>query len=318
MADFWQGKDVLVTGSQGFMGKWLIDKLIEAGADPFGVDALDGDDVRDYSYMKDMLGYQINQHVDTSMDIVFHLAAISGVEHSRQLGMEAIDINVRGTYTILEAARQMAIKPLVLVATSNHVYGPQPHLPANEMAGLNQLDTYSASKICADVLTRAYWHNYGVPTAAIRNTNCFGPHSPHHDHIIEGAILSIIRGKKPVIKSNGFTKKSYMHVEDTIDAYMFIAEVLGSKYIPYGMDFLGEAWNVSGEPISVRDLVEMVCEVMDWKEGYEVLGECNDQSDEYMDTSKLCGLGWKPKWTLKEAIRDTAEWFIEHYSGNSS
>ncbi len=304
--DFWNGKRVLITGVTGFMGAWLAKALIKRGAEVHGLDVeargmLPWHGLTLPVNIGDIRHYNLMQHAVGKVDIVFHLAAISGVEHSRQLGMEALDINVRGTYTILEAARNCTPQPIVVVATSNHVYGPQPSLPAKEGAGLHQMDTYSASKICADVMTRAYWHNYGLPTAAVRNTNCFGPCSPHKDHIIEGTILSILKGEKPVIKSNGFTGKSYMHVEDTIDAYMFIAELLA--------DHPGEAWNVADKPISVQDLVEMICRVMAWTGGIEIQGQANDQVDEWLDTIKLRSYGWKPKWNLEDAIKNTVDWF---------
>ena len=297
MSNFWAGKKVVVTGSKGFMGQWLVDKLSAFECRIDLVDIFWGMEIRDYDLMQKGLG---------ETDVIFHLAAISGVEHSRDLGFEAIDINVRGTYTVLEAALKQPKPPIVLVATSNHVYGHQDKYPVPESAGMFQMDTYSASKVCADVLTRAYWHNYGLPTAAVRNTNCFGPSSPHKDHLIEGTILSILRGEKPVIKGKGLTKKSYMHVEDTIDAYLKIAELVDKHP--------GEAWNVAGLPYSVKEVVETICEVMGWEGGIEILGKHDDQADENMDTSKIRGLGWKPKWSLRATIEDT----VEYYRSNTS
>ena len=289
--EFWEGKYALITGSKGFMATWLERKLIEAGASTWELDAQEGDDIRDYRAMCEAM---------EGLDVVFHLAAISGVEASRSMGMEAIDINVRGTYTVLEAARQQEKPPIVLVATSNHVYGKQDSLPANEDAPLRQLDTYSASKVCADVLTRAYYHNYGLPTAAVRNTNCFGPHDPHSDHIIPATIDAILRGETPVIKGMGYTKKSYMHVEDTIAAYMRIAELV--------VEHPGQAWNVADEPVKVVKLVSLVCSVMGWDGGVLIKNQPDDQSDEYLDCSKLRDFGWEPKWAFEDAIRDTVEW----------
>ena len=301
----WTGKKAIITGINGLIGAWLASKLIEEGAIVTGIDTspkgmlqLHPNTKSVHVYTEDIRNLEAMQLWLQGNDVIFHLAAISGVEHSRQLAHEAIDINVRGTYSVLEAARRL--RTPVLVATSNHIYGKQATFPVKESAPLNQLDTYSASKVCSDVLTRAYYHNYGLTTSAVRNTNCFGPYDPHNDHIIMSTIRSILSKEKPIIKSNGLTIKSYMHVEDTALSYMKIAELM--------IEHPGEAWNVSDERIGVQELVALICDTMGWKEGYHVLGEGNDQSDEYMDSSKLRSYGWMPKWTLKEAIRDTVKW----------
>jgi nucleoside-diphosphate-sugar epimerase len=158
-------------------------------------------------------------------DIIIHLAAQSGVEAARSNARAAWELNVIGTLNVLEAAR-IRTTPVIL-ASSNHVYG---HQDSDDMTGesapLNQLDTYSATKIAADVMGRSYWHNYGLPVTVVRNTNCYGPDSPHLGHLIEGTIIAALNDEQLQMRTDGQTSKAYLHVDDVARAYMLVADQL--------------------------------------------------------------------------------------------
>jgi nucleoside-diphosphate-sugar epimerase len=288
---FWDDKRVVITGSEGLMGTPLKALLTAAGAEVNGFDILQGNDILDLSSLS-------RAFKDT--DAVFHLAANSGVEQSRNDGYMAWKVNVGGTLCVLEAARQAGVGG-VIAASSNHVYGIQPKGATDERAALNQLDTYSATKIAADVMVRSYAHNYGLLTAAVRNTNCFGPDDPHSDHIIPGTINAVLRGDRPVIKGTGTTQKSYLYVDDVAEAYADIAEwLLTGKQG-------GWAFNVSTKPVQVRSLVTQIAELMG-REDLEpvVLGRESDQADEHLDWVLVHKeTGWMPKHTLREGLIKT-------------
>jgi CDP-glucose 4,6-dehydratase len=295
---FWQNKKVVVTGSEGLMGKPLCEKLLAAGAQVFRFDLEKGHDIRKLTDIR---------HALPGQDICIHLAALSGVEQSRKKGHLAWEVNIEGTWNVLQAALEWGIKSTV-IASSNHVYGHQVEFPVPESAQMNQLDTYSVTKICADYIARAYAHNYGLPVAVIRNTNCFGPNDPHDDHIIPGTIKTILAGGIPTIRSNGHTKKGYLYVEDVVDAYMLVAEELHKGRIQSG-----EAFNVGTQPISVQRLVDLIWNLMDGGSVAQtkVLNQANDQSDEYLDTQKIRALGWVQAHRLEEGLSKTIEWFQE-------
>jgi CDP-glucose 4,6-dehydratase len=312
MSNFWNGKRVMITGVTGLIGGYLSKMLMEEGAEATGFDIDDRgtliwhDTVGKFPILKgDILDLDSVTMCMPNFDAVFHLAAISGVEASRSAGYGAFQVNTVGTLNVLEAARRME-PGVVVVASTNHVYGKQVTLPAKESAPLNQMDTYTVAKIAADYITRGYYHNYNVPTIAIRNTNCFGPYDPHSDHIIPGVIQSILRQEPPIIKSNGETQKSYLHTQDVALAYMMVAEAgLGGRG-------LGEAINVSGEPISVLGLVNAILEVAGSTLQPIVMNEPNDQSNEHMDITRLRELtNWSPRFTLSSALHDTFLWFKE-------
>lgn len=244
--------------------------------------------------------------------VIFHLAAVSGVEASRQNPRLAWTVNVSGTGVVLDVCLSSRTAGAVVVASSNHIYGSQEHLPVKEDAQLRQLDTYSVTKIAVDYMARSYAHNYRVPTVIIRNTNCFGPGDPHRDHIVPGTLYALAEGKAPIIRSRGKTSKSYLHVLDVARAYMAAAqwECETGK--------IGEVFNVSDKPISVLDFVRLMCTVCGEDESHPaqvsepvVLGQDNDQSDEWLDDSKIRTLTpWKPTITLPQAILETWKWVV--------
>lgn len=305
-----------MTGCQGLIGAPLCKTLLDRGAYVSGYDINLRGLLNDYGIdrrvrlTKDTIlsASRLNGAL-TGQDIVFHLAAISGVEQSRNAVVDAFEINVRGTWLVLEEARIVGKAKAIVMASSNHIYGLQEHHPVPETAPFNQLDTYSATKTMCDYAGRAYAHNYGLPVGIVRNTNCFGPYDPHSDHIVPGTILSLLKGEQPVIKSRGLTKKSYLYVDDVVDAYLLVAEYIASG----GMK--GEAFNVADEPISVKDLVTTIMRVMGIIKEPAILGQANDQADENLDSTLIrqtCG--WRPKHSLQEALFLTVEGFRKRHA----
>ena len=311
--NFWNNRRVLVTGCSGLIGGYMAKTLLELNADVVGFDRTAAGVLTEHGIfgqfpiaVGDMLG-DVGKMEDsmTGADVVIHLAADSGVESSRRGGKEAFESNVLGTLNVLESATRKGVGSVV-IASSNHVYGKQEQHPTPETAQLNQLDTYSASKICADYISRAYAHNYGTPTAIVRSTNCYGPIDPHYDHIIPATIMSLINGVSPVIKGTGDTVKSYIHVQDTVDAYLAIAEWVmteGRK---------GEVFNVA-DPDSRRSVAHIVGEISqvmgaDHLEP-EVMHEQNDQNDEHLGIDKIRKyVGWEPAHTLLSGLTETADY----------
>ncbi len=299
---FWTGKKVGITGGCGLIGRPLDKQLMAEGARTYVFDSADN---HDFDITNVMAVYHWLDSVNP--DVLIHLAAVSGVETARQMMRAAFEINVRGTWNVLGAADNKGSIPVV-VASSNHVYGPQETFPVNERAPLNQLDTYSVSKICADYIARAYSHNYGLPTCVIRNTNCFGPADPHHDHLIPGTILSILRGEKPMLRSDGETRKDYLYVDDVAEAYILAAQYL----LETGQS---NVFNVSsGWSYSAREVVDDIAAIMGYTDDVSIIGKPNDQANENMDPTRFCdATGWFARHTLTEALEKTINWFTANH-----
>jgi CDP-glucose 4,6-dehydratase len=311
---FWEGKRVLVTGGSGLIGGYLCRALVDAGADATVYDLQAGGTLTMHGLSRkilprisgDIMNLDMLRNSIQEQDFVFHLAANSGVEESRTIGYDAFMVNIVGTLNVLEACRSNPILQAVVCTTSNHVYGEQKPGMVYEDAKLNQLDTYSASKICADYLARAYAHNYKTPSVIVRNTNCYGPYDPHIKHIIPGTILSLLNGEAAVIRLDGRTIKSYLYTSDVADGLM-----LAAKWTAESGRY-GEVFNLSGERISVLELVTMIQRLCNLGLMPIILGEIHDQHDEHLSTKKAESvLGWRPQVALSDGLSRTIDWFLE-------
>ena len=295
-------KKLFVTGAEGLIGRSLTVEFMSRGDRVYGYDLMQGYDVLNGTQVQDAMRA-------CSPDLVIHLAAQSGVEAARTNVIASWHLNVDGTLNVLEAARHQGI-PVVL-ASSNHVYGHQDSdVITDESAPLNQLDTYSATKIAADVMGRSYWHNYGLPVTVIRNTNCYGPDSPHLDHLIEGTIVAALNNEQLQMRTDGQTSKAYLHVDDVARAYMLVADQLLDE------NLRGEAINVTGPTFKAIDVVDLVLYVMGKPELHPLLGPpVADQEDEWLDDAKIRALGWHEQVALVDGIRTMVAAFTERYGG---
>ena len=287
---FWEGLNTVVTGHAGLIGQSLTKELEEQGAEVTGFDLRNHDDIMDYSAVLKAV---------TGADSVFHLAAQSMVDEARTKPYDAWRVNLMGTLNVIEACREAKVKS-VAIATSNHVYGVN-RGKVVEDSQLTDLDTYSATKIAADYLGRSYNHVYGTPVVIIRNTNCFAAHDPHQRHIVPYSIGCFLDGVQPTLTSDGTTKKSYLHSEDVAGAYLaasqYVIEHPRSHHV----------FNVSDEPISTIDLVRTIADVMKVKAD-PIIGTNHVGHDEELDSTLIRKVvGWKPKYTLREAIAITAD-----------
>jgi CDP-glucose 4,6-dehydratase len=309
---FWRGKRVAVTGCSGLVGGALCRILLEHGADLTGIDidhlgTLGGhgifgafplakvDIVAQPFYMPDDFNWD-------STEVLIHLAAQSNVGKSAENPSHTYNLNVMGTVNVLNFACQ--IKPqAVVVASTNHVYGDQEVYPTTEETHFNRFDPYTVSKACADSITRSYAETYSLPTAAVRNTNCYGPYDPHHDHLIPSVILARLRDEVPMLRSDGQTKKAYLYVDDVAEAYMATAQWLCEGGLK------GTAFNATTESISSLDLAHKIAFMTG---GNSVSTDSNGDGGphEFLDDTALrAATGWAPKVSLKEGLRRTIEAF---------
>lgn len=306
---FWQHRKVLVSGCSGLIGGPLCKALLERGAEVAGLDTTWPGMLRwhgIYGKFRHISADITNrEHIRNLMvsenpSVVFHLAAVSNVEHSRAMRYDTFRINVLGTLNVLDACNPSMAA--VMVPSSNHVYGRQAtEGSVGEDAPMNQLDTYSASKAMADILTRSYAHNYQIPTVAVRNTNCYGAYDPHGGHLVPSVVNAILDGKNPTLRSAGTTVKSYLYVDDVVDAYLLLAEGVASGHFA-----MGEAFNVADTWRHDALLVaNTIMRLMPEAAGkmLTTLDQANDQADEFLDSFKIKSFtGWLPKHTLEQGL----------------
>jgi CDP-glucose 4,6-dehydratase len=244
------------------------------------------------------------------IDTVFHLAAQTIVGTANRSPLATWETNVRGTWLLLEACLRHEV-PRTVVAASDKAYGPQDDLPYLEDHALRPLYPYDASKACADIVARCYWHSYGLPVAVTRFANLYGGGDTNRSRLVPEAIAAVLGGRRPIIRSDGSPERDYLYAADAVEAYLAIARALD------GDGARGEAFNAGGgRPVAVREVVELICRASgsDVEPDYRGRGTPAGEIDrQYVDAGKLRALtGWEPRVALQEGLARTVAWYREH------
>lgn len=318
MNNFWADRPTLVTGATGLLGGTLVERLVKAGAD---VVCLVRDWVPRSRLLQDVLvkrativrGDIGNQALlervlgEYEIDTVFHLAAQTIVSIANRNPVSTFTSNIAGTWSMLEACRRSpAVKGFIL-ASSDKAYGDHAHLPYDEMAALQGRHPYDVSKSCADLIAQTYAKSYQTPVAITRCGNFYGPGDLNWNRIVPGTIRSIVRGQRPVIRSNGKYIRDYFFIEDGAAAYMLLAEQLAHNPM-----VRGEAFNFSNEiQVTVLDLVQRILKLMGSKLEPDIRNEVsNELIHQYLSAAKARHvLNWKPLFTLDESLKTTIDWY---------
>lgn len=317
---FWLDRPVFISGCAGFLGSWLSTALVEAGASVVGLirDRVPFSQLRRSGTLDrvtivhgDVTDYELVERVlnEYEIDAVFHLAAQTIVPIANRAPLSTFETNVKGTWTVLEAARRSPTVTRLAVASSDKAYGVHETLPYVEDAPLLGCHPYDVSKTCADILARAYFATYGLPVAVTRCANLYGGGDLNWNRIVPGTVRSLIRGERPVIRSDGTLLRDYLYVQDAVHAYMTLAEHLDADGAQ------GEAFNFGMDrPTSVLEMVQAIVAVSDRPDLEPVV--LNDAPNEipaqYMDSSKAHRLlDWAPRHSLEEGLRETFEWYRE-------
>ena len=194
-----------------------------------------------------------------------------------------------------------------MVASSDKAYGDQETLPYDEDTPLQGQHPYDVSKSCADLIAHTYAVTYGLPVAITRCGNFYGGGDLNWNRIVPGTIRSVLRGQRPVIRSDGQYVRDYFYVEDGAAAYMLLAEALAAR-----PELRGEAFNFSNEiQITVLDLVQRILGLMGSDLLPEVRNEANNEiRHQYLSAEKArTVLGWAPLFTLEQGLARTIEWY---------
>jgi CDP-glucose 4,6-dehydratase len=269
-------------------------------------------DVRDQELLERILGeYEINT--------VIHLAAQTIVTIANRNPVSTFETNIGGTWSLLEACRRSPKVGQIVLASSDKAYGDQTTLPYNEETPLQGQHPYDVSKSCADLIAHTYAESFGLPIAVTRCGNFYGGGDLNWNRIIPGTIRSILRGQRPIIRSDGLYVRDYFYVEDGAAAYMLLAEKLAEN-----PDLKGEAFNFSNEiQVTVIDLVSKILKLTQSDLKPEILNETsNEIRHQYLSAKKARELlEWKPLFTLDDGLKRTLEWYKNHFAedlhGNS-
>ena len=318
MSEFWRDRPTFVTGATGLVGSWTVKRLLDAGAQ---VSCLVRDsvprsefmragmldritvihgDVRDQALLERALG-------EYEIDTVLHLAAQTIVPIANRNPASTFETNVGGTWSLLEACRRSPLVKQIVVASSDKAYGDHHHLPYAEEAPLQGRHPYDVSKSCADLIGQSYAHSFGLPVAITRCGNFFGGGDLNWNRIVPGTIRSVLRGHRPVIRSDGAYVRDYFYVEDGAAAYLLLAEKLAADH-----SLRGQAFNFSNEvQVTVREFVDRILRRMGSGLEPDIRNEAQREiRHQYLTAEKARRLlGWRALHTLDDGLERTIAWY---------
>ena len=325
-----RGTPVLVTGAEGFVGSWLVSRLLDEGAK---VVALRRDVPAESRFATEALGERceivmadlvdhgslvrvLNEH---EIHAVFHLGAQTIVGTANRSPLSTWETNVRGTYMLLDACRSAIAAGLpverIVVASSDKAYGSHEQLPYSETFALQPQYPYDVSKACADMIARSYAATYELPVAVTRLANVYGGGDFNFSRIVPDTARALLRGERPVIRSDGTPERDYIYAEDAVEAYLAVAGSLEDRSMH------GRAWNAgAGQPHPVIEIVHRLIAVSgrdvepDIQGGGTPPGEIDRQ---FLDSTRIRDeLGWRPTWELDDGLRATWDWYERHLAAD--
>jgi CDP-glucose 4,6-dehydratase len=197
----------------------------------------------------------------------------------------------------------------IVIASSDKAYGDQEILPYDENTPLQGQHPYDVSKSCADLISYTYANSYDLPVSITRCGNFYGGGDLNWNRIVPGTIRSVLRGERPIIRSDGQFIRDYFYVEDGAAAYMLLAEKLAGN-----PELKGHAFNFSNEiQVTVLEMVEKMLKLMNSDLLPDVRNEAsNEIRHQYLSAEKArTMLDWSPDFTLDNALKQTIDWYCE-------
>jgi Nucleoside-diphosphate-sugar epimerases len=312
-----KGKKVLVTGSEGFIGSHLTERLVELGAEVTAlvqynsfnnwgwIDTFDKKikdsinvvtgDIREYDGMKRIVKGQ---------DVVFHLAALIAIPYSYVSPMAYVRTNVEGTTNVLEACRDYDVQKIIHTSTSE-TYGTAIYVPIDEKHPMQGQSPYSASKIGADKIAESFYKSFNMPITTIRPFNTYGPRQSARA-VIPTIISQILTGRTEIQLGSLTPTRDFNYVKDIVEAFVKIGE--SDKTI-------GEVINAgSNYEISIGDTVKKIIDIV----GKDVKIICDEERIRpensevnrlWADNTKIKELTeWITQYNIDEGLKETVEW----------
>lgn len=309
----WRQSNVLVTGASGFLGFALVKELVARGSRVHAIVNKDTyTDAPFYFNMSDVTAFHCdvadlnelrNLFVDNSFDVIIHLAAINS--NTGPISPYALwESNIRGTYSILEACRTFTPNARIVIASSREAelcFGSASH---------QRYHPYMVSKAADELIAFSYRDSFSLSVACVRTDNIYGEGDRNWQRLIPSAILSIMRGEPPVIRGDGKMMRSYIYINDVVNAYCAVVERLSDRSICANPIKIS-----TGVSISVLDLVNLLIAISDQKElTPSILYENHhERCDEVYDSAiEKKMLNWECATTIRDGLIRTYEWYKVH------
>ena len=315
-----EGKNVLVTGADGFIGSHLVEGLLDQGCkvkafcfynsfNSWGwLDSLQKNQLQSIDIvLGDVRDSNSVRTAMKSTDIVFHLAALIGIPYSYQAPDNYIETNIRGTLNILQAARDNKIEKVIVTSTSE-VYGTATRVPIDETHPRQGQSPYSATKIGADSLAESFYRSFNLPVTIVRPFNTYGPRQSARA-IIPTIITQLLSGRKEIKLGSLHTTRDLLFVKDTVGGFISVAR---------SDEVIGEDINIATQTeISMVDLANRLVSYIN--PAAVIVCDKERLRPEKSEVERLLGsnekikklTNWSVNYTLEQGLKQTVEWFSD-------
>jgi len=308
-------RSVLVTGGAGFIGSCFVRHL--AGGSYDSIIVLDKltyagnlanlapviDDPRIRFVEGDICDPDLMLELAQDVDAIVNFAAETHVDRSLQSAGDFIQTDVYGVYIILETVRRLDLRRFVHVST-DEVYGHVPEGLSVETDPLEPRNPYSASKAGGELMIRSYCESHGAPAIITRGSNTYGPYQ-YPEKVLPISVTNVLLGQPIRIYGDGMQVRDWLHVQDHVEGIEYV--------LHHGLT--GEAYNIGGG--NERRNLEIAKAILDELDAPgDLLHFVTDRKGHdrryALDTSKVRRLGWQPRFSLEDGLRDTIRWYRDN------
>jgi NAD dependent epimerase/dehydratase len=319
----WSGKNVFITGADGFIGSHLTEALVSEGANVTALCLYNSFDrhgwlddvtpeIRDEMQLVrgDVRDAHQMDALCKNQTAVFHLASLIAIPYSYDAPSSYVQTNVQGTVNVLRAALNGGAARVIHTSTSE-VYGTAKFTPISEDHPLQGQSPYSASKIGADMIAESFARSFNLPVVTLRPFNTYGPRQSERA-VISTTIRQVLDDQCDVIKLGDLTPaRDFNFVGDTVAAFLAAAQLSENKF--------GKAFNAgSGDMVTIAETVDLIRSIT--KSDKPVIQEnvrMRPTDSEVMtlmaDASRLKeSTNWLPAVSLQEGLVQTIEWWRGH------
>lgn len=313
-----EGKKVLVTGADGFIGSHLVEALIDEGAkvkafvyynsfNSWGwLDTLEEEKLKKIEiFAGDVRDNNCVRQAIRGMDMVFHLAALIAIPFSYYAPESYVQTNINGTLNVLQASKDFELERVFVTSTSE-VYGTAQYVPIDEKHPFQGQSPYSATKIGADRMAEAFLRSYNLPVTIVRPFNTYGPRQSARA-VIPTIITQLLTEKTEIKLGSILPTRDFNYVKDTAAGFVEIAK--SDKTI-------GEEINIASQKeISVKDIFDEISRQINPRAS--IIVDDKRFRPEKSEVERLLGSNakitsltkWEPRYTLEMGLRETITWF---------
>jgi UDP-glucose 4-epimerase len=308
---------VLVTGCAGFIGSSLVDRLLNDGHEVVGIDnfstglrefLVEALKSKQFTLIEaDLLNLEKIKPAFDGVEVVYHLAANADVRFGTNHPDKDLQQNAVATFNVLEGMRHHQVKKIAFASTGS-IYGEAAVIPTPENAPFPvQTSLYGASKLAAEGLIQAYAEGFGFQGYIFRFVSILGERYTH-GHVFDFYKQLLADPNNLRVLGNGQQRKSYLYIQDCIDAIFFAMTHAHDKVNVFNLG--------TDEYCQVNDSIGWICDYLKMNPAREYTGGdrgwIGDNPFIFLETQKIRSLGWKPKLSIKEGIQQTIKYLYEN------